>query len=74
MKTELKQPPQDLALAGRVRVGAVDEAEARSPSIISRDSVARHEVSRCDEEEVVATGVLDECCRRAGGAIAQRVI
>ena len=74
MKTELKQPPQDLALAGRVRVGAVDKAETGSPPIISRDRVARHERSRRNDEEVVAAGVLDECCRRAGGAIAQRVV
>ena len=74
MKTELEQPPQDLALAGRVRVRPVDEAETGSPPIISRDRVARYECPRRDDEEVVAAGVLDECCCRAGGAVTQRVV
>ena len=74
MKTELEQPPQDLALAGRVRVRPVDESEARRSAVVARDSVARNECSRRDDEEIVAAGVLDECCRRAGGAIAQRVV
>ena len=66
---ELEQPPQDLALTGRVRVGAVDEAEARRSAVVARDGVARHERSRGDDEEVVAAGVLNECCCGAGGAV-----
>ena len=74
MEAELEQPPQDLALAGRVRVRAVDEAEARRSAVVARDGVARHERSRGDDEEVVAAGVLDERCCRAGGAIVQRIV
>ena len=71
---ELEQPPQDLALAGRVRVRAVDEAETGSPPIIPGDRVARHERSRRDDEEVVATRVFNECCRRRGGSVPQSVV
>ena len=74
MDTELEQPPQDLALAGRVRVRPVDEAEARRSAVVARDRVARYECPRGDDKEVVAAGVLDERCCGAGGAVAQRVV
>ena len=74
MKTELKQPPQDLALAAWVRVRPVDEAETGSPPIIPGDRVASNECSRRNDEEVVTTRILNKRRRRVGGAVAQRVV
>lgn len=70
----MEQPPQDLGLAARVRVGAVDKTKARCAPVVARDRVARRERARRDNEEVVPIGVLDERHRRGSGAVAQRVV